>query len=133
MKRNPAPKKDLVRGNASNLPFLPGGIDQKDLISYKSFLNQDESFPLDDTELLTVAPGMDRGMIISNTGMSDTKLIPSIQNILDFKDDFLLDLLKEPLLSQDNNPPAIRDEICDQVISNEYHMIDEIIPVMVTF
>lgn len=137
MKRNPAPKEDLVRGKASYMPFLPGGLDPADLILKPHVHLDDDYLPIHTTELLTVPPGMERGLIFKDS-VSDQKTFNTIDNVidLDLNNDFLKDLLQEELSDQkESSDIEVKgQEKCSALESNiEALAIDELIPVLVRY
>lgn len=136
MKRNPAPKEDLVRGKSSYIPFLPGGLDPADIISKRKIHVDDDYLPVKNTELLTVPPGIERGLIYKDSVISDQKKFTSIDNVidLDLDSDFLKDLLQDGHSDQkelNEIESKGRQEPLEDASKNETHAIDELIPVLV--
>jgi hypothetical protein len=139
MKRNPAPKENLVKGKSSYFPFLPGGLDPTDLISKKQLHANDDVFPLENDQLLTIPAGMERGLAIHD---SDKKKITNVSNVvdLDLNNDFLQELLQD----------ECKDEIVEEkemaqveikageltpvrADGQEAQLVDELIPVLVRY
>ena len=137
MKRNPAPKENLVRGSTSYIPFLPGGLDPTDLIPKKKIHTNDDLFPLDRNDLLTAAPGMDRGLVLQDLDSENIKEFKGIQNVvdLDLDNNFLKDLLQSSI-SEDEELNKKNQETQDQNIqivaeSLEAQAVDDLIPILV--
>jgi antiviral helicase SKI2 len=138
MKRNPAPKENLVRGKSSYFPFMPGGLDPTDLISQKHIPADDDLFPLEKDQLLTIPAGMERGLVIDNSLKSDQKKFTTISDVisLDFDNDFLQDLLRDGATEEKEK---VKEKLGIEVnevstamnADGEAQMVDELIPVLV--
>jgi antiviral helicase SKI2 len=135
MKRNPAPKENLVRGKSSYFPFMPGGLDPTDLISQKHIHADDDLFPLEKDQLLTIPSGMERGLVIDNSFVADQKKITTISDVisLDFDNDFLQDLLRDGA-TEEKEKVEIEVKVKETTAvsaDGEAQMVDELIPVLV--
>ncbi|XP_025832700.1 helicase SKI2W-like [Agrilus planipennis] len=90
--RAPAAPEDVVFGNISNIPFLPGSfIDPLEQLKYQSETDKKEA-----EDLLIVPPGFESGLIFDTDGITVKGLSGdnSLKNSVNFGDDKnILDLL----------------------------------------
>ncbi|KAI8587624.1 antiviral helicase [Geranomyces variabilis] len=99
--REPAVSSDFVRGNSTNMPFAPGGLDQAVQIDDDLFKNMeklvDDLTLFEETEFLSIPPGFDRGLhfddMIDVTPSKATTL--NIDDILSGGDDLALQFMKD--------------------------------------
>ncbi|KAJ3171371.1 hypothetical protein HDU87_008328 [Geranomyces variabilis] len=99
--REPAVSSDFVRGNSTNMPFAPGGLDQPVRIDDDLFKNMeklvDDLTLFEEAEFLSIPPGFDRGLhfddMIDVTPSKATTL--NIDDILSGGDDLALQLMKD--------------------------------------
>ncbi|KAJ3392195.1 hypothetical protein HDU84_004687 [Entophlyctis sp. JEL0112] len=135
--RAPSSQHDFVRGNSTNIPFVPGGLEN---IVLKEDLNHDFDTLdqlLDLDNLKTVAPGFERGLLFdtdtpSPDNTTDDKAL-NIQNIMlgSYDDNFGLFDDKDAEV-----PDSSESATCTNntgVISSQTNEIDELIPSRIDF
>uniref|UniRef100_UPI00358F66F8 superkiller complex protein 2 isoform X2 n=1 Tax=Myxine glutinosa TaxID=7769 RepID=UPI00358F66F8 len=86
--RKPGPPGEALRGNATNYPFWPGGMDEPSLEVMKAKGNEEEEVDFE-RDLLTVAPGMKAGMNFTKPAVTGEVVgVLSLANLQDYFDDF---------------------------------------------
>ncbi|XP_052720162.1 helicase SKI2W-like [Crassostrea angulata] len=79
LRRPPGPAGQDVRGSSANFPFLPGGMEE-----VETMLSEDKTEFLDfEKDLLSVAPGMMKGMTFNDLDIAPKQKEPTLLNLAD--------------------------------------------------
>ncbi|XP_018411358.1 PREDICTED: helicase SKI2W [Nanorana parkeri] len=89
LRRPPGPPSQSVKGNTSNFPFWPGGMDEPTLEQIKAMSEEDEALDFE-KDLLSTPPGWKNGINFKQSDGLRPSGVLSLVNLLGTLEDFTL-------------------------------------------